>query len=130
MARKKSREEIESGTIKWTETVKAISSIINSGIIWVGIVFCVFYLSQALISFAGQQTNANILISLIADLKANQWFGYIVGGTGIGYGALQHNLRKKNITRLAGRVDYFEKGIDPQKGSSALAANGETETHE
>ena len=130
MPKKRSRDEIESSTVKWTETVKALSQIINKGIIWAGIVLCVFFFSQALISFAGQKTDANIVLSFLTDLKANQWFGYIVGGTGIGYGAFQHNLRKKNITRLAGRIDYLEKGIDVEKGTSALAYNGETNNDE
>lgn len=126
MSKKRSKDEIEASTIRWTESIRAFSSIVNKGIIWVGIVFCVFYFSQAISTLAGHTTNANILLSIITDLKANQWFGYVIGGSGIIYGGIQHKLRKKNISRLSGRVNYLEKVIDPNKGTSALTSSGET----
>lgn len=126
MAKKRTREEIEAGTTKFTEVVRAISKVINQGILWVGIVFCVYFIANGLAAYAGKTSSANMFFSVITDLRANEWFGLLFGGGGVGYGLLQRNAKKKVIREKSERINLLERQIDTGKQTSALTPEGES----
>jgi len=121
---KRTREEIEESIIKFNSLTKLIAQILLAVIKWGGIVLVCRYGYLAIISLAGKTTIANILVSIITDLKMNQWFGLVFGSGGVSYGIVQKRLRKKEIKRLATRCDFLEKKIDPDKTSSGLTIQG------
>jgi hypothetical protein len=122
---KKSRDEIEASVARFTEIVRSITSIIQLSVKGIIILGCFFFIYKSISSLAGLDTNANIVLQVLTDLKANQWFGYVVGGGGLVYGIRERRLRQRNIKRMAERTDKLEKAIDPQKNSSYLSMVGE-----
>lgn len=121
---KRTKEEIEESIIKFNSLTKVIAQILLAAIKWVGIILVCRYGYLAIVSLAGKTTIANILVSIITDLKMNQWFGLVFGTGGVSYGIVQKNLRKKEIRRLATRCDLLEKKVDPEKASSGLTHHG------
>ena len=124
---KKTRDELEAETTKWvtawTTGTKTVTTLIKT----IGVGFCFYWVYRGIDSLAGKTTLTNMLFEMATDLKMNQWFGYILGGTGITYGLQQRHLRRKNISRIAPRNDALEKRVDPNKMSSGLTQYGTTE---
>jgi len=124
---KKTREEIEADTTKWITAWTTGTQSLNTLFKTAGVVICVYLIYRSIDSLAGKTTMTEMLFNIITDLKMSQWFGYIVGGSGVAYGLQQRGLRRKTISRIAARNDSLEKMIDPGKLSSGLTKYGTTE---
>jgi hypothetical protein len=105
---------------------KTITRVI-SGVVKYGCVFgCVYFFSDAIKHFAGTNTEANVLMNIITNLKMNQWFGYVVGGGGLVYGGIRNKQLKNTRKEHAEYMKKLELTIDPRKQSSRLNLFGET----
>jgi len=83
-----------------------------------------------LIAFAGQKTEANVLVSLLANVDVSTAMAWMVGGGGAFYGYRERKLRKKTISHMASRVEKAEQLIDPNRTSSGLTKSGDTNTED
>jgi hypothetical protein len=86
----------------------------------------VYFLFDAVKDFSGETTVANVLIRLVADLKINQWIGYIVGGGGLIYGRARTRQLKRTRREHADYIRSLELLVDPKRQSSRLNPFGET----
>lgn len=84
------------------------------------------YARGVLIAFAGKETAANLALSLIVNLQADRWFAYLVGVAGLGYGAVERQLRRRNIRRLTAHTAEVETRLHPARTSSGLTPEGRT----
>lgn len=124
---RKTRDELEAETTKWVTAWTTGTKTLNTLIKTIGLGFCVYWMYRGIDSLAGKTTFTNMLFRMATDLKMNQWFGYILGGSGITYGLQQRRLRRKTISRITPRNDELERKIDPIKMSSGLTEYGTTE---
>jgi hypothetical protein len=83
-------------------------------------------LRDVLIAFAGKQTDASVVIQLVAKLQLDRWIAYIFGTGGIAYGYAQNKLRRRTINRLSGHGAELESRLYPERTSSALTSDGKT----
>ena len=116
--------------VRKSKNTEQIASVLNNLIKWGGSVAIFYYLSQGIDSLAGKNTISNIAISLVTDLKINQYLAYALGVGGTGYGLLQRNLRRGTIKRLHGNIVSMEKAIDPSRSSSKLTSEGCTRSED
>jgi hypothetical protein len=91
-----------------------------------GFCYCVWVISNALKSFAGQQSNANLRFSVLADVRFVYTISVAVGLTGLALWLRERRLHRKTRERLAGRITELEKTIDPSRTSSLLTPLGLT----
>ena len=84
------------------------------------------YARDVLIEYAGKETAANLALSLIVNLQADRWVAYLVGAMGLGYGAVERHLRRRNIRRLTTHTAELEKRLYPGRTSSGLTPGGKT----
>jgi hypothetical protein len=84
------------------------------------------YTRDVLVAFAGKETAANLVISLIVNLQADRWVAYVVGALGLGYGAVERHVRQRNIRRLTAHTEELEKRLYPGRTSSGLTPKGKT----
>lgn len=83
-------------------------------------------LRDVLVAFAGHETNANVMIKILAQIQADRWAAYILGGGGIGYGMLERRLHRRTIKRLTTRPTELEHRIHAKRTSSGLTPEGRT----
>jgi hypothetical protein len=78
--RRLSEKELDRRCALIVEITRDVVRLLSTGIKWLalfGMVYCFF---DAVKAFSGETMMANVLIGLVADLKINQWLGYLVGG--------------------------------------------------
>jgi hypothetical protein len=85
-----------------------------------------WYARDVLVAFAGKETAANLALSLLVNLKADRWVAYLVGALGVGYGAVERHVRRRNIKRLTAHTEELEKRLHPRRTSSGLTPKGKT----
>jgi hypothetical protein len=98
----------------------------RSGFVVLTVILLGRYARDVLIAFAGKETVANLALSLIMNLQADRWFAYIIGAMGVGYGAVERHLRRRNIRRLTTHTAELEKRLYPARSSSGLTPEGKT----
>jgi hypothetical protein len=108
----------------------SISSVVNTAIkygTFLGIAYCTYLTVDSL---AGKTTLANIVLSLLTDMKVSEGvayaFGAFFGGGGIAYGEVQRRLRRRVTRDQANRAALRERRIDPNRSSSNLTPSGDT----
>jgi hypothetical protein len=108
----------------------SIASVFNTLIKYgtaLGIAYCTYLTVDSL---AGKTTLANVVLSLLTDMKVNEGvayaFGIFFGGGGLAYGEVQRRLRRKVSRDQAHRAALREKNIDPNRSSSNLTPPGDT----
>jgi hypothetical protein len=84
------------------------------------------YARDVLVAFAGKETAANLALSLIVNLQADRWIAYLFGLAGVGYGAVERRLRRRNIKRLTEHTAEVETRLHPARTSSGLTPEGKT----
>ncbi len=108
---------------------KTIDGAVTLGrtIVWgATIVFIAHYIHLVGVAFAGTTTEANLALSIIANVQADRWVAYILAGGGVGYGLHQRRLRQRNINRLTQHTSQLEQRIYPGRTSSGLTPEGNT----
>lgn len=98
----------------------------RTGLVVVAVILVFRYARDVLIAFAGKETVANLALRLIVSLQADRWFAYLVGIAGVGYGAVERQLRRRNIRRLTAHTTELEKRLHPTRTSSGLTPEGQT----
>lgn len=98
-----------------------------SGLIkWGALCFIFYHIAQVLITFAGKETQANIVI----DLLGRAFWGYpimtVFGIFGIIYGFWQRKLRKDAVEMLSKHIQFLETELDPNRSSGKLTPRGDT----
>jgi len=90
--------------------------------------FCVvaYFFTGALKAYAGEVTFAQVGITLLGDLKVNEWVAYLLAGGAVTYGLRQRKLRRDKTEELAGRLKQLEGRFDPRRSSSRLTPRGTT----
>jgi hypothetical protein len=124
--RKLSEKELDRRCALIVEITRNVVRLLSTGIKWLalfGMVYCFF---DAVKTFSGETTAADILIRLVADLKINQWLGYLVGGGGLIYGGIRTRQLKKTRKEHADYIRKLELLRDPKRQSSRLNLFGET----
>ena len=109
-------------SLAWRSISKIFSSITRFG----AVCFCVYWFTDAIKAFAGNETDANILMDILFDLRANQWIGFIFGGGGLIYGAIRNKQLKNTRKTMGDHIRKLEKKFDPERESSRLNKYGET----
>lgn len=135
---KKSKAELEAENkfLRRSRIADTIAPIAISAIRW-GVSAAIAYIAYLSIeTLAGKTTDADIEVSLLANIFAPDFLhqlpvmvgfgGIFVGFCGIVYGKYQRSLRMKTVERLQGRIKDFELGKDPKRSSSMLTPTGET----
>lgn len=105
---------------------ESIVSVVNNLVKWGALALIAYLMAQCIDSLAGEATTSNIAISLVTDLKMNQYLAYAFGGSGIGYGIMQRKSKRDTIERLQGRKEALEQMVDPGRSSSKLTPKGLT----
>jgi hypothetical protein len=98
----------------------------RTGFVVLAVIVLGRYARDVLVAFAGKETAANLALSLIVNLQADRWFAYLVGGLGVGYGAVERHLRRRNIRRLTAHTAELEKRLHAARTSSGLTPEGKT----
>ncbi|MBN2547506.1 MAG: hypothetical protein JXB50_17005 [Spirochaetes bacterium] len=122
----RTRQEITESIANYGETTRMLTKIAVRFISVGGIVIICYFFAAVLKSYAGKTTIANIVFNFLADIKLDKVIAYIFGAGGIGYGLKERQLRKKNIERYYNQKDKLEKIINPDKQTSSLTKNGNT----
>jgi hypothetical protein len=117
---KKSPEQYQSETTKFLQVLNTFGKIVSTVIIWGTVGYMFYCIKEAAIAFAGRETFTNIGVNVVTDLKLPQWFGYVFGGSGIGYGLTERRIRRNAIQRLSKRTNELEGQINPERTSSML----------
>jgi hypothetical protein len=108
------------------EIARLVVRVLSTGIKWVALVIMAYFLFDAVKSFSGETTVANVLVKLATDLKINQWLGYVVGGGGLIYGGVRTRQLKQTRKDHAEYIKELERLKDPKRQSSRLTPFGET----
>jgi hypothetical protein len=128
MAKPKTAAELraENRLLKQYRGSENIVSVINNLIRWGGAVAIAYFAFRSILALAGQHTAADIGIKFLADVRVSEALAWIFGGSGIAYGWRQRKMRRDTVERIQGRVEAYEKVIDPRRSSSSLTKRGET----
>jgi hypothetical protein len=118
--------ELENRMLRRTKSSEGIYAILVNVIKYGFLAWVVWNLRAGIECLAGKNTNSNLSLSLITDIKLNEWVAYLIGGGGVLYGKAQNRLRKTTIERIQGRNEKLERDIDPKRSSSSLTGRGET----
>lgn len=109
-------------SLVWKNITTIFTGILKFGCI----ACCCYWLFDALKTFAGSETNANILIKLILEMKADKWIAYIFGGGCLIYGGIRNHQLKQTRKRHSEHIRALETRIDPKRQRSRLNEYGET----
>lgn len=129
MAKKARPTDAEAKIAKYStveSVVNSLASVLNGMFKWGGIAAACGFLYLSIDTLAGQTTNADIGVRLLADVKLSEVFAYIFGSGAVAYGWRQRSLRKSTIERLQGRIRSLESILDPDRSSSGLTTRGDT----
>jgi len=120
MARNKSKAELEAENrfLRKGDRVVSFTAIFTQLVKTGGLVAIAYmgYLSIAALS--GKSTKANILVSLLGDMRSSQTLSWVLTAGSVSYGAAQAKLRKRAEKRLGDRVKELEQVIDSGRSSS------------
>src|ERR1700722_14618682 len=87
-----------------------------------------YWAFQALEALAGQDTKLSIALSLVFTALVDIKFAAAVslaGGT-TAWAVLERRLRLQKVDSLQGRIKQLEQMIDPNRSSSGLTTQGQT----
>lgn len=93
---------------------------------WGALVLISYFFYKGVSSFSGLDTNANIVLNFLSDIKVNQWIAYILGFGGLFYGVGQRKSRHKIIKKTSGHIEKLEKSLNSIRQSSLLNHDGTT----
>lgn len=110
----------------WMKIVDGLFSLAKKAVPWGFGATMVFFVAQIFIAYAGENTQADVAINLIAGIQADRWVAYIIALLGTGYGLRQRKLRQRAIERLTVRPKQLEQDMDPDRSSSDILPDGRT----
>lgn len=136
-------------TDKMTRVTESATKIITASVWSIACVAIFYFIYRSIEKLAGKDTFADINVDWSVVTKAEVIAEIIKKSVGCGdlnpflywsilamslliligslfYGAGQRKLRKDNISRLEGHIKFLESKIDPQRSTSSLRNDGET----
>jgi hypothetical protein len=128
VAKAKSRAELqaENRLLRRYRQGETVTSIVTTAIRWTGAIAISWIGYLCIQALSGQQTFADIGVSVLADVRISQALAWLLGGGGVAYGLGQRKLRRDTVERLQGRNQRLERERDPRRSSSQLTPRGET----
>jgi len=90
------------------------------------IVACVYLLSSAVRSFAGQLTYASVTLNLLANVIVKWALTATISGLSLALYWRERNQHEKTRERLTKRITELEKRVNPTRTSSHLTPKGRT----
>jgi hypothetical protein len=85
---------------------------------WCGLVLIAWMGYKAIAVLSGKQTQANILVSFLGDVRVSQVLSWGLAVGGLSYGSAQARLRKTKEAALGERIKELEQELDPRRSSS------------
>jgi hypothetical protein len=132
---KRESADFESQLLFKGNVANNVTSVINNLIKWGAIIIIAYYAKESIGCLAGTETRGifNLDFKILTDLKANNYFYYIVlmlsglfGTSGTVYGILQRKSKRRAIEHFSKRKEELEKIIDSGRHSSRLMHDGTT----
>ena len=109
-------------TLIWKNLTRIFMNLLRFGCIsW-----CVYWFFDAVKIFAGEETNANVLINLVVGMKIDKLIAYLFGGGGLLYGGIRNYQIKQTRKNLSEHIRKLEKMHDKDRQKSRLNEYGET----
>jgi hypothetical protein len=93
---------------------------------WVPLAIIARYAYLAIAALAGQDTKAELLLSVLTEAELKVSLAWAIGGVGVLYGLVQRELRRQVIARYAPYLSQAELALDPARSSSDLTPRGDT----
>lgn len=128
MSKNKTAAELraENKLLRKFRITEGFAAVIMNAIRWGGLVLIARYFYLGLAALAGKQTNADIGINVLSEMRMSESLAWLLGGSGVAYGMAQRRLRRSTVERLHGRIKKLETAHDAQRSSSELTTRGET----
>jgi hypothetical protein len=123
---KPSNQELRQRTHRFVTVVDASARVLQTLIKWGALTGIAFFSYKAVGSLSGKTTLASIVVSLLGDLRINQWIAYALAVGGCGWALGERNLRRKRVAELTGRTKELEMIVDKKRSSSSLPVSGKT----
>lgn len=98
----------------------------NVLVMWCGIGWCFYQVSQGFIAYAGRASVANLSLSILMNLTVVWTVSIVVSGLAITLYLKERGLHRRTRNRLTDRITELELRIDPQRTSSLLTPEGLT----
>ena len=95
-------------------------------IVSLAVVLCVYFLSGALRSFAGQITVASLTLRLLVNVFVKWAVTMTVSGLSLALFIREKNQHERTRERLTKRITELEAHYDPARTSSLLTTKGRT----
>jgi len=118
--------QIDGETLVKIQGLKSIERVITTAIPWLGAAVIAAYGFHALEFFAGRQSDASVVVKLMANKELLNVVSMLCGGGGVAYGWKQRSLRKSAIEHLEGPRRDSEIKADPNRTSSHITRRGDT----
>lgn len=99
--------------------------IIEVGVRYGLLALAVYFVTSCINRLAGAHTIADIGIRFLADVRVSEAIAWIFGASGVGYGAQQRSLRRRDTKQMGARLRRYEKQVDPGRSSSNLDSPGD-----
>jgi hypothetical protein len=109
-------------SLVWRNITKISGSVVRYGCVF----GCVYFFFDAVKTFSGQETSANILLEIMAGMKLDKWIGYVFGIGCFIYGAIRNIQLRKTRKAFSEHIINLEKNIDQNRQKSRLNQYGET----
>lgn len=107
--------------------VHSTAAVLTALIRWGGLCFVVYYgVYKPVEALAGNETIANIAVSLLANIRINRALAWVLAGGSMAYGLRERKLRQRTIGRLEGQIRRLETKEDRRRSSSKLTRQGRT----
>ncbi len=124
MSKKSNIEAIPDGALQLMIWAKAFE-LARLTLILVAVVWCVSCATEIVAALAGKRTDAKLLFEAVF-IQSGNWLPWLAGGGGAGYGYAERKLRKKKTEQLQSRIRDLETQLDPDRQSSELTLQGDT----
>jgi hypothetical protein len=103
------------------------AGIIRQFIRWCGIVACAYLGKESIGLLAGRETIADIVLKVLSNVQVNVAVSWAVSAVAGSAWYVERRLRKKDIERLSARTKELELRLDPNRTSSSLTPQGDTQ---
>ncbi len=117
-ANESSGAELELLTSRGIARDREIAETVRTAIKWGGVAISAFFVYKAVGVLAGQTTEANILIKVLADFRVSEAVAWILAGSATAVAARTRQLGQKKSKRLGERIKELEERIDPDRSST------------
>lgn len=109
----------------WLSAIDKSAALLTTATIG-GVVVWVFSLMRdALVAFAGAETQVVGLLRAVVDLNINEWLAYSIAALTTGGYVREKKAKTRTIRSLAPYARKYEEAIDPHRSSSGLNRDGQ-----